>query len=57
MQKIKYLFCSLLTLFLLGCGQQGPLYLPGDEAPIYVPPEERQAQQPQAPEPEPELQE
>jgi predicted small lipoprotein YifL len=27
--------CSALT----GCGQVGPLYLPGSAAPIYVPPE------------------
>ncbi len=40
MQKILYLF-SLFALLIVGCGQQGPLYLPGDEPPIYVPPEER----------------
>jgi len=33
-------FVLLLTgLILSGCGQPGPLYLPGDKPPIYVPPE------------------
>ncbi len=32
----------LLSVFLLSaCGQPGPLYLPTDKAPIYVPPEEQ----------------
>ena len=52
-QKIKHLLSALFTLFLFGCGQQGPLYMPGDPAPIYVPPEQRQPQV-QQPEPEPE---
>ena len=35
----------LLSLMQSGCGQPGPLYLPGTKPPFYVPPE---------PEPEPE---
>jgi len=34
---------KLLFLFILGlqaCGQTGPLYLPDEKAPIYVPQEE-----------------
>jgi predicted small lipoprotein YifL len=30
----------LLSLALSGCGQPGPLYLPGTKPPFYVPPEE-----------------
>jgi predicted small lipoprotein YifL len=30
----------LLSLTLSGCGQPGPLYLPGTKPPFYVPPEE-----------------
>jgi predicted small lipoprotein YifL len=43
--------CSALT----GCGQIGPLYLPGTAAPIYVPPEpktEPKAKLKPAPKPE-----
>jgi predicted small lipoprotein YifL len=38
--------CSVLT----GCGQLGPLYLPGTAPPIYVPPEPKAE-----PKPKPEL--
>ncbi len=41
MKIIKFWSGSILTFFLLSCGQQGPLYLPGEKPPIYVPPEER----------------
>lgn len=36
-----YLLILLLPLlaFLSGCGQPGPLYLPGQKAPIHVEPE------------------
>ena len=30
----------LACLFLFGCGQTGPLYLPTDEPPIHVEPED-----------------
>ncbi len=37
----------LLSVFLLSaCGQPGPLYLPTDKAPVYVPPEEQAKQEP-----------
>lgn len=36
----------LLTLVLAGCGQSGPLYIPGDPSTIHPPPEQtRQDQQ------------
>ena len=37
MPKILSLFACLL---LFGCGQSGPLYLPTDEPPIHVEPED-----------------
>jgi predicted small lipoprotein YifL len=30
----------LFTHLLIACGQQGPLYMPGEEPPIHVEPEE-----------------
>ena len=30
----------LLTLFLTGCGQSGPLYIPGNPSTIHPPPEQ-----------------
>ena len=30
----------LLTLFLAGCGQSGPLYIPGNPSTIHPPPEQ-----------------
>ncbi len=41
MKHIKYGIGFLFGLLVAGCGQQGPLYLPGEKPPIYVPPEER----------------
>ncbi|MDH3612476.1 MAG: lipoprotein [Gammaproteobacteria bacterium] len=40
---MKSIICALaallLTLTLTGCGQSGPLYVPGDPSSIKVPPE------------------
>jgi predicted small lipoprotein YifL len=40
---MKFICITLATLFLLGilagCGQSGPLYVPGDPSSINVPPE------------------
>ncbi len=33
----------LLILFIAGCGQSGPLYVPGDPSSIQAPPEEPKA--------------
>lgn len=39
MQKKIYRYLLYLGLFFLtGCGQMGPLYLPDQKPPIYVPP-------------------
>lgn len=39
--KVRLLFTALSAAFLLqACGQTGPLYLPDEEAPVYVPQEE-----------------
>jgi predicted small lipoprotein YifL len=46
MKPNKLLLFLLLNLGLAGCGQTGPLYLPGQAAPIHVEPE-------LAPKPEP----
>lgn len=43
----------LLNMILAGCGQPGPLYLPGHAAPIYVAPEPALKPEPK-PEPKPE---
>ena len=48
MKPYKLLLLVLLNSVVAGCGQPGPLYLPGKAAPIYVAPEP-------APEPEPKL--
>jgi len=47
MKAYKLLIFLLLNAGLMGCGQTGPLYLPGQAAPIHVEPEP-------APKPEPE---
>ena len=39
-QMKKTLFLCIILLGLQACGQTGPLYLPGEEAPIHVPDEE-----------------
>ncbi|MDP1772772.1 MAG: hypothetical protein Q8L15_10850 [Methylobacter sp.] len=46
MKSYKLLLLLLLNACLTGCGQPGPLYLPGQVAPIHVEPEP-------APKPEP----
>ncbi|MGZ4970411.1 MAG: lipoprotein [Methylobacter sp.] len=46
MKPFKLLLLLLLITDLAGCGQPGPLYLPGQAAPIHVEPEP-------APKPEP----
>jgi predicted small lipoprotein YifL len=46
MKPYKLLLLLLLNTSLMGCGQPGPLYLPGQAAPIHVEPE-------LAPKPEP----
>ncbi len=38
--KSKLLLMCLICLGLQACGQTGPLYMPDDTPPIYVPPEE-----------------
>ncbi len=37
---MKVIHLLILFLVLAGCGQTGPLYLPDDIPPVYVPPEE-----------------
>lgn len=37
---MKKLLLLLILLSLQACGQTGPLYHPGEKAPIYVPDEE-----------------
>ncbi len=39
MKLNNLLFLILLNIGLAGCGQPGPLYLPGSVAPIHVQPE------------------
>lgn len=36
---MKAIIClmAMVPVLLSGCGQQGPLYLPDEDAPIYVP--------------------
>ncbi|MFZ2404772.1 MAG: lipoprotein [Methylobacter sp.] len=46
MKPYKFLLLLLPYAALAGCGQPGPLYLPGQPAPIHVEPEH-------APKPEP----
>ena len=44
--KFYHLFsCLLFSQLIIACGQQGPLYLPGDEPPIHVEPEEQLEEQ------------
>lgn len=38
----------LLTLVLAGCGQSGPLYVPGEPSTIHPPPEQTQQDQQKA---------
>jgi predicted small lipoprotein YifL len=38
----------LLSLVLAGCGQSGPLYIPGDPSTIHPPPEQAQPDQQKA---------
>ncbi|TRW93289.1 LPS translocon maturation chaperone LptM [Candidatus Methylobacter oryzae] len=39
MKSYKLLVLLLLNPLIVGCGQPGPLYLPGQAAPIHVEPE------------------
>jgi predicted small lipoprotein YifL len=55
MKPYKLLLLLLLNSVVTGCGQPGPLYLPGQVAPIHVEPEPAQKPKPkpeQAPKPE-----
>lgn len=38
-KTLTVIVTSLLVSIVTGCGQTGPLYLPGQKPPIYVPPE------------------
>jgi predicted small lipoprotein YifL len=40
MKKITCIKLLGWVIALIGCGQPGPLYLPTDKPPVYVPPEE-----------------
>lgn len=40
MKKITCIKLLGLVIALISCGQPGPLYLPTDKPPVYVPPEE-----------------
>ena len=40
MKQIKPHSSLLLVLLISACGQQGPLYMPGDEPPVHVPEQE-----------------
>jgi len=46
---MKSIYITLATLFLLGilagCGQSGPLYVPGDPSSIQTPPETPEAEE------------
>jgi predicted small lipoprotein YifL len=46
MKPYKLLLLLLLNPVIVGCGQPGPLYLPGQPAPIHVEPEPAQKPQP-----------
>ncbi|MGZ4998243.1 MAG: LPS translocon maturation chaperone LptM [Methylobacter sp.] len=46
MKPYKLLLLLLLSPVIVGCGQPGPLYLPGQPAPIHVEPEPAQKPQP-----------
>lgn len=35
-QTSAYLVLAMLSILTLSCGQTGPLYLPGEQAPIHV---------------------
>ena len=35
----------LLSMFLFGCGQSGPLYLPGNPSTVQTPPEQPQSEE------------
>lgn len=39
--RVDKIFCWVaLSLLMQACGQTGPLYMPGDPAPIHVPKEQ-----------------
>ena len=40
--SLRALLASLLFMFLVGCGQSGPLYVPGDPSTVQPPPESQQ---------------
>lgn len=42
MKHTALLLLIALGLLVQACGQTGPLYLPDQKPPIYVPPEEKQ---------------
>lgn len=33
----RYTLCLSIVFFLTGCGQMGPLYLPYQKPPVYIP--------------------
>jgi predicted small lipoprotein YifL len=37
-QPLRFITALLLAMFLFGCGQSGPLYVPGDPSTIQPPP-------------------
>lgn len=40
MKRLTFLLAVMASLFVIaGCGQSGPLYIPGDPSQIAVPPE------------------
>ena len=45
MRFYRLLTCLFFAQLITACGQQGPLYLPGDEPPIHVEPEEQLQEQ------------
>jgi predicted small lipoprotein YifL len=40
--NLKIILYAVILAMLQACGQTGPLYLPDDEPPIYVPEEEKE---------------
>ena len=45
MRVFKILATVLPALWIIACGQTGPLYLPGSAAPVHVPKEQREESQ------------
>jgi len=46
MKRLTFLFSALAFLFLFsGCGQSGPLYIPGNPSTMAVPPAEQPARE------------